>query len=36
VERVRFGEGEFEEGRVREYEMALERLRGEAVGGGRK
>lgn len=32
VERVRFGEGEFSEERVRAYEAALERLRGEAVG----
>ncbi|KAK4038156.1 P-loop containing nucleoside triphosphate hydrolase protein [Parachaetomium inaequale] len=39
VERVRIGEGveEFGEERVRAYEVALERLRGEAVGGeGRK
>ncbi|KAK4102476.1 P-loop containing nucleoside triphosphate hydrolase protein [Parathielavia hyrcaniae] len=38
VERVRLGPegGEFGEGRVREYEAALERLRGEALGGGRR
>jgi len=39
VERVRLGgeeDGEFAEGRVKEYEAALERLRGEAVGEGRR
>jgi ATP-dependent RNA helicase DDX51/DBP6 len=34
VERVRVGEDEFGEERVKVYEKALERLREEAAGGG--
>jgi ATP-dependent RNA helicase DDX51/DBP6 len=36
VERVRVGEDEFGDERVKAYEGALERLRGEAAGEGKK